>query len=81
MSEAPNLDEQLDPQEREVAAALSKRRPVPTAGFRGALGRHLFARDPGYGPRPKNLRLAVGGFVASGLLAVALGALIALGHV
>jgi len=63
--------------ERELAAALDAQRPVPGAGFRGALGRHLAALDPGYGPRPVRLRLLVAGCLGGGGVLIGLGALVA----
>ena len=45
-----------DPQDDELADRLRADRPLPGAGFRGALGRHLLENDPGYGPR--RLRMA-----------------------
>jgi hypothetical protein len=66
-------------EEREVANRLDRERPVPGAAFRGALGRALAARDPGYGPRPQNLWRMVAGCVAGGGLLLALGGLQAAG--
>jgi hypothetical protein len=59
----------------EVANRLRIARPVPPAGFRGRLGRHLAERDPGYGPRPERLRLIVAGYLGAGGLLIALVAL------
>jgi hypothetical protein len=66
---------ELGPDERELAGRLGVERPVPAAGFRGALGRHLAARDPGYGARPERLRLIVAGYLAAGSLLIAVGTL------
>jgi len=44
---------ELEGGEYELADRLGAERPVPSAGFRGVLRRHLAARDPGYGPRPR----------------------------
>jgi hypothetical protein len=52
---------------------------VPAAWFRGALGRHLAARDLGYGPRPERLRLMVAAYVGSGAALIAVAALGATG--
>jgi hypothetical protein len=54
-------------------------KPVPAAGFRGALSRHLADRDPGHGTRPERLRLIASGYLAAGALLLALGALQATG--
>lgn len=70
---------ELAPDERELADRLTGWRPVPGAGFRGALGRHLASRDPGYGPRPERLRLTVAAYLVLGWLLTALGALLAVG--
>lgn len=66
------------PAEDELADHLIVARPVPSAGFRGALWQHLALRDPGYGPRPERLRLIVACYLAVGLLLIGLGALLAL---
>ncbi|MEA2146447.1 MAG: hypothetical protein QOG59_2034 [Solirubrobacteraceae bacterium] len=65
--------------ESEMARRLAAERPVPAAGFRGALGRQLEADDPGYGPRPARLRLAVAAWLGAGGAVGVVGALIALG--
>jgi hypothetical protein len=65
--------------EDELGRRLTDERPVPAAGFRGALGRRLTAEDPGYGPRPAQLRARVAACLAGGGLLATLGALIALG--
>jgi hypothetical protein len=65
--------------ERELGDRLSTQRPVPAAGFRGALGRYLVARDPGYGPRPPRLRLMAICCVAAGLLFIGVAAVLAVG--
>jgi len=79
VTDQPEDGLELDDAERELAASLGVQRPVPNAGFRGALGRHLAVRDPGYGPRPARLRLFVGGYLGAGGLLIALGALVAAG--
>jgi hypothetical protein len=65
--------------ERDLGDRLLASRPVPAAGFRGALGRHLELSDPGYGPRPEMLRRRVAVYLALGLLLIALGAARAVG--
>ncbi len=67
------------PEEESLAGALVSDRPVPGADFRGALGRYLAARDPGYGPRPDALRMMVLAYVAAGLVLIAIGLLQATG--
>lgn len=57
------------------ADKLEAARPVPAAGFRGALGRHLAALDPGYGPRPRHLWLLSGGYLVAGGVLLLIGAL------
>lgn len=79
MHDEPEKDIELTIGERELGDRLSDERPVPAAGFRGALGRYLVSRDPGYGPRPERLRLTVAGYLAAGLLLIAVAALIAVG--
>jgi hypothetical protein len=79
VSEVPDPGEDLTPDELGVADRLDRERPTPGAGFRGALGRYLVARDPGYGPRPHNLYALVGGALVSGGVLIALGLLQATG--
>lgn len=61
--------------DKDLADRLGIGRPVPGAAFRGALGRRLAERDPGYGPRPERLRLMVAGYLGAGGLLIALAAL------
>jgi hypothetical protein len=61
--------------EQNLADRLRLVRPVPGAAFRGALGRSLAARDPGYGPRPERLRLIAASYIGAGGLLIALAAL------
>ena len=61
-------------------AGPSDQRPVPAAGFRGALGRRLAAEDPGYGSRPARLRWMVAAFCIGGSLLILVGALLATGR-
>jgi hypothetical protein len=79
MTDVPALDTELDPPERDLAVRLTDQRPVPGAEFRGILGRHLAARDPGYGPRPGRLRTSVGLYLGAGVGIVVLGALQGMG--
>lgn len=65
--------------ESELAERLLRERPVPMAGFRGALARRLAAHDPGYGPRPPHIRTTVGLYTVAGLLALLAGTLQATG--
>lgn len=76
MSEAG--EHELGPQENELATRLEAERPVPAARFRGALGRRLAERDPGYGPRPERLLVLVALYTLAGLLLLLAGVLIAL---
>jgi hypothetical protein len=79
MTDNSEIETELTAREHGFAEQLQADRPVPGAAFRGALGRHLAARDPGYGPRPARLRpIAFGHLVASAVL-LALGGLQAMG--
>lgn len=78
MTDDDHVDEDLTGEELVLAERLEER-PAPAPSFRGALSRHLAAGDPGYGPRPERLRLTVLGYLAGGLLLLALGALQATG--
>ncbi len=71
--------DELGAGEQELADHLSSDPPTPAPGFRGALGRHLGAIDPGWGPRPERLRVMVMTGVVSGLVLMALGLLQATG--
>ena len=62
-----------------MAERLNACKPVPSARFRGELGRRLAARDPGYGPRPERLRFIVGCYLGAGLALTALGWLTGVG--
>jgi hypothetical protein len=75
MTDEPSLPTEFEPSERQLAERLRVARPVPPAGFRGTLGRHLAEQDPGYGPRPEHLRLIVAGYLGAGGLLIALAAL------
>ena len=73
MTDHPHGPNEFELAERELADGLTIARPVPAAGFRGRLGRHLAEHDPGYGPRPERLRLIVACYLGTGgvLIAVA----------
>jgi hypothetical protein len=71
--------EHLGPDDRALGARLESERPLPGGEFRGALRRHLAARDPGLGPRPEHLRRTVALYLAGGGVLAGLGALQALG--
>jgi hypothetical protein len=73
------LHDQLTPDDVRIGDRLARERPAPAAGFRGALGRHLRALDPGYGPRPGSLDLMVSGSIAVGVTLMVLGLLQAAG--
>jgi hypothetical protein len=75
MSKEPTRPSELGGAEQHLAAQLTVARPVPGAGFRGALGRRLSELDRGYGPRPAHLRLVVAGYLGAGGLLIALAAL------
>jgi hypothetical protein len=79
MTEDPETGTELTADEHAVGERLGHHRPLPAAGFRGALGRRLAALDPGYGPRPERLRLIVCGYLGAGALLLGLGALQATG--
>jgi hypothetical protein len=79
MTQEPKSMQPLDPDAGRIGELLRRDRPSPPASFRGALGRHLRALDPGWGPRPERLIQAVGAYVAVGLLLIGLGALVGLG--
>lgn len=78
MDQEPTPIDDTTRSEQDLADRLNAGRPLPSAGFRGALWKQLAALDPGYGPRPARLRLIVAGYLALGLLLIALGALVAL---
>jgi hypothetical protein len=79
MSEHRDPALELAPADETLGRRLNDQRPVPAAGFRGALARHLRARDPGYGPRPPRLRLIVAGYTVVGLAVMGVGTLVATG--
>ena len=79
MTDDGDTETAFTPDDHKLAERLSGQRPVPAAGFRGALGRHLAAIDPGYGPRPAHLRVMVSAYISAGTLLIALGALQATG--
>ncbi len=73
MSDEHALDGESAAAENEFAERLTRGRPLPAAGFRGALGRHLTARDPGYGPRPRQLWMMVAGYAGAGAVLILAG--------
>ena len=75
MTEEHDNGQRLDPDEAEVGELLSRGAPFPPVSFRVALGRHLQELDPGWGPRPEHLLATVWGYLALGLLLIALAAL------
>jgi hypothetical protein len=79
MTSHESPSEEPDPLDRELAKRLVSERPVPAAQFRAVLGRHLAARDPGYGPRPARLLTTVATYLGAGCVIGVLGALIAAG--
>jgi hypothetical protein len=79
VSERLDSEHELAPEERRLAEHVQAARPVPAAGFRGALGRYLAEEDPGHGPRPPRLRLISSTLIASGAALLAVGALQASG--
>jgi hypothetical protein len=79
MSVEPDSENELSPGERQLADRLSASRPLPAADFRGSLGGHLGAFDPGYGPRPERLRTMVVVYMIVGLALIAVGALLGVG--
>ena len=62
-----------------MANRLEADRPVPAAGFRGALRRSLAGQDPGYGTRPAQPRLIASAYLAVSLVLLAVAALLASG--
>lgn len=72
-------EEPIEAEDSPLAERLVRDRPVPTATFRGALGRHLAARDPGFGPRPERLWAMVVGYLVIGGLLILLALLQATG--
>jgi hypothetical protein len=79
MTDDAELNPATTPDEQQLGERLAANRPLPGAGFRGALGRHLVASDPGYGPRPARLRMIVCGYLTAGALLLAVGVLLATG--
>jgi len=77
MTDRPSDNDGLDAADQEIAHRLKASRPVPSANFRGALGRALAADDSRYASRPAPLRLFVTAYLAGGGLLIALGAIVA----
>jgi hypothetical protein len=72
MSDEPYSPDEFDEVDPQLSDRLRMARPIPPAGFRGRLGRHLDQQDPGYSPRPARLRLIVAGYLGAGGLLIAL---------
>jgi len=74
-----DLEPGTDPREAEalsrVARRLTDERPVPRPAFRGALWRHLSARDAPAARRPQQVGGLIAAFAASGFLLLAIAAL------
>jgi hypothetical protein len=79
MTDSPDVDSEPTARELALAEQLHLGKPLPAAGFRGALSRHLAVRDPGYGTRPEHLRLMASSYLVAGALLLGLGALQATG--
>jgi hypothetical protein len=80
MSDGPNHDPGSETaEERQMADWLESATPVPAAGFRGALGRYLQRRDPGFGSRPPQLRLISAACLGGGAVLLGVAALQATG--
>ena len=79
MSDPRESDDFLEPAERDLGARLASERALPGTRFRGALGRHLAAQDPGHGPRPEHLRRTVAVYLAAGGAIAGVGVLASLG--
>lgn len=75
MTDEPLSSPEPESDEHELAEHLRMGRPVPAAGFRGRLHRHLAREDPGYGPRPERLWLLVSCYIGAGGVLIALAAL------
>jgi hypothetical protein len=80
VTERPDAEhEELGAEDPAVVRRLEADRPVPAPAFRGALGRYLMRRDPGYGPRPARLRVISLAYLTAGVLLMVLGLLQATG--
>jgi hypothetical protein len=79
MTDEPQADRGLGAIDPELEDRLIAERPMPAAGFRGALGRHLAANDPGWGPRPERLDYLVRGYLGVGAVLIVLGLSVATG--
>jgi hypothetical protein len=79
MTDASEIEPELSVRERALAEQLQAARPVPGAAFRGGLSRHIADHDPGYGTRPRRLRLIASGYFAASALLLALAAFQAAG--
>jgi hypothetical protein len=81
VTDQPEHPSEVPAEDRAIGDRLTAERPVPGAGFRGALGRLLAAEDPGYGPRPARLWLISAASVVAGAALVAVAALQATGSI
>jgi len=79
MTDESALGGDLDRPEQDLAARLTRDRPIPLAEFRGALGRRLAEDDPGHGPRPARLIETSAIYLLGGLGLLTLGTLQSLG--
>ena len=79
MTGDPEFEAELAAEERRVAEQLTAGRPVPRLTFRAAMRNRMAALDPGYGPRPEHLWVAVAGCLIAGLLLLAVGGLLSVG--
>lgn len=79
MTDGPDVNGEPTADERALGDRMQAERPVPAAGFRGALGRHLAAQDRAYGPRPARLRAIAAAYLGASAVLLALGALQATG--
>ena len=77
MTEPDDSSDELDPVDEAIGDQLRAIRPIPRPAFRGALQRYLLILDPGYGPRPENLRTLVAMWIVAGVLLLALAAVVA----
>jgi hypothetical protein len=72
-----SFEPELTPTEEAFGEALGSNRPLPGAAFRGALGRHLAAEDPGLPSRPPDLWRTVALLLAGAVVLLAIGLLLA----
>jgi hypothetical protein len=79
MPDEHDAENGLTPNELRLAELLDRDRPMPAAGFRGALGRRLAALDPGWGPRPARLGQIAAAYLMAGLVMIGVAAVIGIG--